>query len=414
MRLRLAPPAFASSSPSSPSPTRSPRGTAPLVALLGLSFLALGLNALACGGASPTGFGLGDPDAGGGGGSGGSSGGGSGGGSGSGSGSGGNLGGNVGGSDGGLGAGGDASTTVKTTIYAHTDLQLYSMDAQTKAVMLIGSFTGLGGGTGDSSVTDLAVNAAGDVYVNSETVIYKAALPAGGTGSVPLTNVAKISVQTGQRFYALGFTPADALGAGTGEVLIGGDGNGELWSIVPSSGATKDLGNFGADPNNANATLGLSGDVVFYLDATGAPKGLATIRSCTKSSKGTTSCGGTSDYLAGIDMKALAAAYASGTSGATLNAGIYGSPSPSQSGPGTGYADVFGLGVWGGSVYGFTHGTSSGAPASLLTIATSGASAGVGTAVPASVSLSSGWAGAGVTTTVTVTVAPPPPPPTPK
>ncbi len=286
----------------------------------------------------------------------------------------------------------------------------------TKAVTDIGAFSGLGGGSTDDSVTDLAVNAAGDVFVNSESVIYTAALPAGGKGSVALTKVAPIALQSGQRFVALAFTPADALGKGTGEVLIGGDGNGELWSIDPSSGATKDLGNFGADPNSASATLALSGDVVFYIDSTGAPKGLATIRSCTTSSMGSTSCTGSSDYLAGIDMTALASAYANGTHTTSLNAGIYGSPSPSQAGPGTGYPDVFGLGVWGGSVYGFTHGTT-GTPstqASLLSIATSGSSAGVGTIVPTSVSLGSGWAGAGVTTKVTVTVAAPPPPPTPK
>ena len=378
-----------------------------VVAATGLAPALLG--AIACSGSSPTGFALGSPDGGGGGN--GSSGGGSGGG-GAGSGSGGGLGGgNLGGNVPEGGAPGDGGTIVSTTIYAHTDTQLYSMDPQSKAVALIGTFTGLGGGTGDTSVTDLAVNAAGDVYVNSETVIYKAALPAGGTGSVALTTVGKIAAQSGQRFYALGFTPADALGSGTGEVLIGGDGNGELWAITPATGATKNLGNFGADPNAAGATLGLSGDVVFYLDSSGTPKGLATIRSCTTSTKGTTTCGGTSDYLAGIDMKALASAYASGTPAATLNAGIYGSPAPSQSGPGTGYADVFGLGVWGGSVYGFTHGTSKGGAASLVSIGTSGAGAGVATSIPTNVSLSSGWAGAGVTTTVTVTVAPPPPPP---
>ena len=120
-----------------------------------------------------------------------------------------------------------------------------------------------------------------------------------------------------------------------------------FWAIDPSSGALKDLGGFGTDPDESGSTLGLSGDVVFYMDSTGAPKGLATIRPCT-TSKGSTSCGGSSDYLAGIDMTALAAAYASGTPASTLNAGIYGSPSPSETGPGTGQADVFGLGVWGG------------------------------------------------------------------
>ena len=173
----------------------------------------------------------------------------------------------------------------------------------------------------------------------------------------------------------------------------------------------EDLGNFGTDPNDGTSTLALSGDIVFYVNASGKPTGLATIRACTKSSKGSPSCGGSSDYLAGIDMTALATAFGSGTPAATLNAGIYGSPSPSQTGPGTGFGDVFGLGVWGGSVYGFTRGSSSGNPASLISIATSGASAGVGTLIPESVSVTNGWSGAGVTTSVTVTVAAPPAPP---
>jgi hypothetical protein len=377
------------------------------LAAVGLG-VAVAAGSAACSGAQ-AGFAFGDD-----GGSTGSSSGGATGGTSSGSGSGGATGiGSIGASHDGGSTAGDASVTTHTTIYAHTDNQLYSMDPQTKALTLIGTFTGLGGGTGDQSITDLAVNAVGDVLVNSEKVIYTAAIPAGGTGNVALTRVATISAQSGQSFYALGFTPADALGKGTGEVLIGGDGNGELWAISATSGATKDLGNFGADPNDANATLALSGDVVFYLDAAGSPKGLATIRSCTTSSKGSTSCTGASDYLAGIDMSALAAAYASGAPASTLNLGIYGSPTPSQTGPGIGYAEVFGLGVWGGTVYGFARGAGKTSP-SLLSIGTSGATSGQGAVVPTNVTLSSGWAGAGVTTSVTVTVAPPPPPPTPK
>jgi hypothetical protein len=297
---------------------------------------------------------------------------------------------------------------VQTTIYAHTDTTLYSMAPQTNAVAIIGTFTGLSGSSGDDSITDLAVNAAGDLYVNSETVIYQASLPASGSGNVALTKLATIAVQKGQSFYALGFTPKDALGAGTGEVLIGGDGNGELWSIDGSTGATRDLGNFGPDPNDSTSVLALSGDIVFYAGANGQPMGLATIRACTTSSKGTSSCDGATDYLAGIDMTALAAAYASsGTQGASLNAGIYGSPSQDQTGPGIGYKNVFGLGVWGGGVYGFTRETT-GTPASLVSISTP---AGAGTIIPEQVSVSSGWSGAGVTTKVSVDLPAPPLPP---
>jgi hypothetical protein len=176
---------------------------------------------------------------------------------------------------------GDATVTMTTTIYANTDDSLYSMDPKTKAISLIGKFTGIGGGTGDTAVTDCAVNAAGDVYVNTESVVYKATLPSGASGSVPLAKVAAIALQQNQRFYALAFAPAGVLGAG--ESLVGGDGNGELWSIDTATGATRDLGNFGGDPNHTQSVLALSGDIVFYVDANQKPTGLATIRSCTKS-----------------------------------------------------------------------------------------------------------------------------------
>jgi hypothetical protein len=283
-----------------------------------------------------------------------------------------------------------------TTVYAHTDTTLYSLNVTSLAVTEIGAFTGLGGKSGDDSITDLAVNAAGEVFVNSETVVYRAALPSGGTGSVALTQVATIAVGSGQDFYALAFTPKDALGAGTGEVLIGGDENGVLWAIDQSSGATKNLGSFGANPSDATQTMELSGDVVFYTNA-GKATGLATVRSCT------TKCNGATDYLVGIDMTALASAYSSGTPAATLNAGFYGAASSSDTGPGIGYKEVFGLGAWNGSVFGFTHES----PITLLTIGTSGSSAGVGAVAPGNTS-SSGWAGAGVTSSVTVTIAPPP------
>jgi hypothetical protein len=215
--------------------------------------------------------------------------------------------------------------------------------------------------------------------------------------------VHSITVGSGQRFYALGFTPKDALGTGTGEVLIGGDGNGELWAIDTTSGATKDLGSFGSDPADSTITMGLSGDVVFYMGSNGKPTGLATIRGCSGSCSGSSS-GYSTDYLVGIDMTALANAYKSGP-GASLNAGFYGAATSGDKGSGIGYREVFGLGAWNGSVFGFTH-TS---PISVLTIGTSGSNSGVGAL--ASSTSSAGWAGAGVTSSVTVTVAPPPIPP---
>src|SRR4029077_1399672 len=111
---------------------------------------------------------------------------------------------------------GDAGGT--TIVYANTDSTLYSLDPQTKQITMIGAFSGTSGATNDTNITDVAVNAAGDVYVNSESVIYKANIPQ-SPGTVKLTKLASISLQSGQKFYALAFTPAGALASG--EILIG-------------------------------------------------------------------------------------------------------------------------------------------------------------------------------------------------
>jgi hypothetical protein len=308
-------------------------------------------------------------------------------------------GGGFGGGDGAAGSDSGAPTTTATTVYANTDDSLYAMDPATKKVTLIGKMTGMGGGTDDLSVTDCAVDENGAVWVNTPTVVYKTTLPAGGSGNVVLTKVAQIAAKAGQKFFALAFAPAGVLGVG--ETLVGGDGNGELWSIDTASGATIDLGGFGPDKTRIFA---LSGDIVFYTDSAGKPTGLATIRSC---ATGGTSCTATDDYLAGIDMTALAAAFKSGTPAASLLSGIYGGSTASK-GAGVGFGDLFGLGAWEGNVFGFQRGNGSGKSPALIGVNTT---SGTGTLIDSSFTFSNGWSGAGVTTKVTINVPPPPPGP---
>jgi hypothetical protein len=287
------------------------------------------------------------------------------------------------------GMGGSTGPTV-TTIYADTDDSLYTLDPKTNTVTLVGAFSGFEGSEG---ATDVAVDEAGDVYINSEAAVYKAVLPSGGSGPVMLTNRVAIALQKDQSFYALAFAPAGVLGSG--ETLVGGDNNGELWSIDPTSGATVDLGNFGPNPSSSKKILGLSGDIVFYMNA-GTPTGLATIRSCDSDGS---DCSSKNDYLAGIDMTALAAAYTSHTPASSLLASIYGGSTGSV-GSGTGYGELFGLGAWEGTVFAFGHD-----PAALYTVSTS---SGGGSQVQSTMP-DSGWAGAGVSTKTTITVMPPPP-----
>jgi hypothetical protein len=346
----------------------------PIAMCLALAMSALGLVTLGCSGHPDGSFFATDSGPSGKGGSGGflgSDGGGN-----NGSGNTGTLGGS-GGSD----SGGGAAVSV---IYAHTDTELYSMDPTTHAVTDIGPFQ-LNGASMQDPVTDLAVDAEGNVWVNTESDVYRASVP---TTPGPVALTLHTSTSSKSRFYALGFAPAGVLGSAEG--LVAGDGNGELWYIDTSTtnATPQDLGGFGSDPNGD--AWELSGDVVFYTD-NGAPTGLATIRSCGSSG----SCSKSNDYLAAVDMSALAQAYSSGTPGTLLKA-TYGS--------GTGYGELFGLGAWGDVAYGFAREQGSGTPAQLVEI---NGSTGQGTSLQTFPSISSGWSGAGVTTAATISVPAP-------
>jgi hypothetical protein len=271
-------------------------------------------------------------------------------------------------------SGSGTGTSGPAVIYAHTDAELYSMDPNTHQVTDIGPFSDGSGQT--PTITDLAVDGSGDVYVNSETAIYKATLPASGTGTVTLT--LQTQLETGTKFYALGFTPPGTLESG--ESLIAGDSAGDLY-YIPSTGASvvpQNLGGFGGNWE-------LSGDVVFYTSG-GATIGLATIRSCSSS------CDTKNDSLAEIDMAALEQAFTSQSPSSQLLQQLLGS--------GTGFGDLFGIGAWGDSVYAFSREESSGSPAQLVQIVSSGA----GTSLQSFPNITEGWSGAGVTTKAPVTI----------
>jgi hypothetical protein len=325
--------------------------------------LALAAPVTGCGGSSPDSGFTGDD-----GGSSGGSSGGSGGSSGSGSG---------GGSGSSSGAFGDASSSGggPPLIYAHTDTELYSMDPTSHQLTDIGPFSD--GSSSTPTITDLAVDGNGNVWVNSETAIYKVTLPPSGTGTVNIT--LQTQLMTSSKFYALGFTPAGTLESG--ESLIAGDSDGNLYYVDASgaSNAPQELGGFGGNWE-------LSGDVVFY-SSNGTTLGLATIRDCSSS------CSTTNDSLAEIDVAAMTTAFQNKTSSAPLLKQVLGS--------GTGFGDLFGIGAWGNSVYAFSRASSSGSkPAQLIQVGASG----TGTSLQTFSNITEGWSGAGVTTKAMITV----------
>jgi hypothetical protein len=331
--------------------------------LLAFSLVAGGVYG--CSGAADSGFGDGSDDGGGDDGGGGS------------------------GADGGPGVGSDGSGTNgggPSVIYAHTDTELYTMDPSNHLVTDVGPFQ-VGGSPPGGAVTDLAVNASGDVYVNTETAVYKAKVP---TSPGPIALTLQTSIIGQGKFYALGFTPPGVLGSAEG--LVGGDSNGELWYIDTSTAnaTPQDLGGFGQD--STGNPWELSGDVVFYTQD-GAPTGLATIRTCTGGAHG--SCDHSNDSLAAIDMTALSQAFSTKTARSLLK-GTYGT--------GTGYGDLFGLGAWGNVAYAFSREQSGGTLAQLVQI---DGTTGKGTSLQQFGSITSGWSGAGVTTKAVINVPPP-------
>jgi hypothetical protein len=320
----------------------------------------------ACGGSSPPGFDLGD------GGGSSSSGGGSGGSSSSSSG---------GSSSGAFGDGGSGSGSGggngPPLIYAHTDTELYSMDPTSHVPVDIGPFSDGSGMT--PTITDLAVDGNGNVWVNSETAVYKAAVPT-GMGTVTLTLSTQLGTSTS--FYALGFTPAGTLE--TGESLIAGDSKGDLYYVDQTGVAgPQNLGSFGPAPSGG--TYELSGDIVFY-NLNGSPRGLATVRACKSS------CSTTSDLLVEVNISALKQAYTSKSPASSLL--------QQPLGTGTGYGRLFGIGAWGSSVYAFSRASGTSTEAQLIQID----STGVGTSLQSFPTITAGWSGAGVTTKAQVSV----------
>ncbi len=282
------------------------------------------------------------------------------------------------GNDAGSGSFGNGNDPNAPVIYAHSDTELYAMDPTSQAITDLGAFDDGSGST--PVITDLAVDGDGALWVNSESAIYRATI---GSGTVSLSLVAQIALKTSQKFYALGFAPAGVLGSN--ETLVAGDNLGVLYAI-DTSGQTVELGSFGADASG-NA-YELSGDIVFYTQ-NGAPRGLATVRSCSKSG----TCSEANDILAEIDVAAMSAAYAKKSPASSLKKQLLGA--------GTGFGHLYGVGAWNDSVFAFARASSS-TPAQLVVIDGTGN----GKVVKTFGDISAGWSGAGVTTKAPISVLP--------
>jgi hypothetical protein len=261
------------------------------------------------------------------------------------------LGGGLGVGTGGSTGPGDAGTL---HAYAHTNTVLFQLDPTQANLGLtqIGTFDCIGGGGQDSSMTDIAVNEAGDLWGVSEHNVYQLQIQ-GSTVACLKT----IPVNSPATFYGLTFAPVGVIG--TTEALVAADTAGDLWVVDTTSGTLTQHGNFGTVPASdgqghtykyAGQPWELSGDIVFLAN-NGSPLGFATVRDC-PSPPSSSDCDDT-DTLIQIDTTLLAAAGAQvvtkSVRGEVVKAAGCTDTANSH------YGSMYGIAAYQDKVYGFSH-----------------------------------------------------------
>ena len=250
---------------------------------------------------------------------------------------------------------GGAPPDTPPTFYIHTNTTLYTADPSKPNldITLVGDVECIGGAGEDTSLTDIAVSAAGDLWGISKTNVYKLEVQGSTvkcTQTIPLQNPSSI------RFYGLTFAPKGVLDPNK-EVLIAGNTAGELWR-VDESGALSMHGTLGVVPTTdgnghdypyAGKKWELSGDLVF-VDNNGNPAGFATVRDC-PNPPSTVDCHDI-DTLVELNVPKLATATTESVvkslRGQIVKAAGCSDPNP-------GYGAVFGITAWKDKVFGFSR-----------------------------------------------------------
>lgn len=217
------------------------------------------------------------------------------------------------------------------SVWAHTNGRLYRVDPITLGVTDVGAIKFP---MPPNQLTDLAVDRSGGMVGISTRELYRI-----DKTTARATKIADLADPYNGLSYA-----SDGNG---GETLLAGTQDGNLFRLDPTSGAVTLVGSLGDG-------LTMSGDLVFIY-------GVGVLATVTKP-------GWTTDRLASIDA-------------ITGRATVIGD---------TGYDNVYGIGYWGGRVFGFTE---SGAFI-IIDVAT-------GAASPAHITQFAWW-GAAVTTTAPV------------
>lgn len=199
-------------------------------------------------------------------------------------------------------------------IYAHSADTLYSFSPYTLTVTEIGVFT-LPDGSPAPFMYDLAVNEAGDVYTSSETSLFRC-----DPATAVVTPIGDFGLAAGEELNALTFLPEDVLRSDR-ETLVGATDAGAYYEVDVATAATNYLGQY---PDGWLS----SGDIVSVV-------GLGTYATLKRY-----------DYP-GSDMLAEMTFRGDGSVAVRVIGPIVEGT--------TGFRQLFGLGYWGRSLYGFSN-----------------------------------------------------------
>jgi len=242
----------------------------------------------------------------------------------------------------------DTSAPQEAYVYAHSSDTLYRLDTKALSVTLIGAFQDAAGGGPITDVTDIALDKDGTMYGVTFSDLYRIDYK---SGAVRCTHLATLSTS----FNGLTFVPAGTIDPAA-EVLVGIANDGGWWRVDVTGGSASakltQLGSYGGGIASSGDSVGIIGDAV-YATVTGL---------------------GVDDHVIVVDPT---------TGKMKTDLG------------GTGVSGLYGVGYWGGVMYGFA---SDGKLYSidLKTAKTTNISI---TNAPAT-----GWWGAGVTTSAPTSI----------
>jgi hypothetical protein len=202
----------------------------------------------------------------------------------------------------------DAPPNMPTSrVYAHSGSTLYQIDTETLSPVEVGTMTGLG----TQSLTDLAIDKDDNFIGITLDKLYSINAASGGA-----TLIKDLSMNA-RGFTSLSFVPTNLNDPSSTDILVAANSTGDVFQIDPTTGNATMLGSYGMV---TAGRIGSSGDLI-------GVRGLgiyATVNIGTDPMA--------QDYLARIDP-------------ATWTA--------TPIGNGTGFNDIFGLGYWEGTFYGF-------------------------------------------------------------